>query len=317
MGGTERVKWGLSFGGMLKAARRARGLTTTLVAARAGRNQGYLSSIERDKSLPSEEFLRSVAPYYGCPWWGPRRNLSWWLSVAQVYEALPVRSVGRQAAIIEDSVNNAHRIIETLNHAISKDADIRVMLDELGERLYLPGIKKMSVNETLPMWAWINSSLDVDIYDKNVGSTPVETAGAILAYVDVTLRHVAVEVDAAVLGQRIKELRESKGWSAESLTRAVNDVRTLQKQPLLPILETADIAEIERGAGPLTLAAVEALAKALDVPPSAVLSDAPRPTPVNLEEEIWETLREYGLSEEAVTNIVALIAFWRARELDD
>lgn len=306
----------LSFGELLKSARLARGLTMAWVASRSGRNQSYLSHIERGQAVPTEEFLRSVASYYGCPWWGERRNKIWLQSVAQIYITSGSQGLGRQDSLVRSALSAGHQIVETLDRAIFQEPDLRTILDNLGERLYLPGIKKLSVKETLPMWSWIRGTLDVDIYGKNSGTSVVETADAILAYVDVTLRDVTVDIDSAVLGRRIREIRESKGWSPESLTRAVNEIRRLQERPVWPVLETADIVEIERGADPLSLAAVEALAQALDVTPSALLSTTTPGASVS-EDEIIEMLRDYGLSEEAVASLQGLLAYWRAREMGD
>ena len=305
----------LTFGELFKSARVARGLTLAGIAAQAGRNQGYLSHIERGRSAPSEEFLRSVAPFYGCPWWGPRRNRVWWVNVARIYDMLPGRRADRQLAMIGSNLENAQRIIAVIAQAAAEDASIPVMLEGLGEHLDLPGMRQLAINETMPVWAWICGSLDVDLYEKNVGATAVETAGAILTFADLSLRDVVVEVDAVVLGRRVRELREGKGWSVESLTRAVNEVRSLDPQPLWSVMETADVVEIERGGGPVALAVLEALAQALGSPLSTMLTDTPEDVPV-MEEDMMDLLRESGLSEEAVASIVAHIAYWRARELD-
>lgn len=56
-----------TLGADLRALRRARGLTLAELSGRLGRSVGWLSQVERDKSVPSITDLRRLAAHFGVP----------------------------------------------------------------------------------------------------------------------------------------------------------------------------------------------------------------------------------------------------------
>ena len=56
-----------SLGADIRALRKARGLTLAALGERLGRSVGWLSQVERDKSVPNFEDLRAFADAFGVP----------------------------------------------------------------------------------------------------------------------------------------------------------------------------------------------------------------------------------------------------------
>lgn len=153
-----------SLGEILRTIRTAKGLTIDGIAASSGRNRGYLSTIERDRATASSRFLDTVAgpEGYGCPWWDRTRNRDWLVAVRQVFEfgadetdRLSIRGMEVRTALL-----NAESLLYDLKFAVDRSENLRASINELAERLGLPGVAGMELAKTVPVWAWV-----IDGYD--------------------------------------------------------------------------------------------------------------------------------------------------------
>jgi transcriptional regulator with XRE-family HTH domain len=302
----------MPFGQVLRSIRLARGLTLEFIASKTGRNQSYLSAIERGK-MPSSEFLSDIANYYGCPWWHRTRNEMWLHSVAWICGNDTITNASRNhATMTQLHFVRARKIVFLVAEASKLSTEIIPLVQRLGEQLQLPGVAHLPLGQSIPIWAWISASLEDDVLDRCHEEAVVDQAQCIITYVANTFRTNTLDIDRVALGTAVHKLREMKGWTPENLAQVTNRIWN-QGHPRDPIVDTAYILELEQGTAPINMSILGALAQALEVAPSGLLVEAPTNQRIT-ERDITDMLRAYGLDDEAIASIQGLIAFWRNRD---
>nr|WP_014106990.1 helix-turn-helix transcriptional regulator [Sulfobacillus thermotolerans]AEP14327.1 hypothetical protein [Sulfobacillus thermotolerans] len=302
-----------SFGQTLRLSRIARGLTIDEVAAKSGRNPGYLSTIERDKVNPSAAFLSDVAPFYGCPWWNVERNRLWLQSLAWIYGNTSVLNIAAGGAeAVRGAVAQAMTLGQILVEASTLSEAVQQRVGEVLERLQLPGIKRIMLDETVPILAWVVASLDVNMLQQCNQDSVVDKAQCILTTMARELRSNAVGVDSIALGVQVRRLRLAKGWTPENVALLINRMWE-QTHPNEPLVDTTYVLEIEEGTAAVNMDVLSAIAHVFDVTPSSLLANVDSaPLPVT-ESDVVEVLRGYGLSDGAIASLRELLAFLRHR----
>lgn len=302
-----------TFGQTLRSIRIARGLTIDEVAAKSGRNPGYLSTIERDKVNPSAAFLIDVAPFYGCPWWNAERNRLWLQNMAWIYGNTSVLNIAAGGAeTIRGAVAQAMTMVQILIDAAAVSDEMRRRVDEVMERLQLPGINRIALDETAPIWAWIVASLDSNVLQQCNQDSVVDKAECILTTISHELRSNTVDVDSIALGVQARRLRLAKGWTPENVALLINRMWE-QTHPNEPLVDTTLVLQIEEGTAAVNMDVLSAIAHVFDVTPSSLLANLDNsPLPVT-ENDVVEVLRGYGLSDEAIASLRGLLALLRDR----
>lgn len=298
-------QWTLSFGQTLRYIRLARGLTIEEVATKSGRNPGYLSTIERDKAIPSAGFLRDIAPFYGCPWWSDVHNVTWLHMVA----ALGGDSEKTTLALSPGNrnyFNLASATVEVVAQAITEDSDARQLYRQCLEMLSLPGMGQLDPLETVPVWAWILETLEIN--QSEMWMDPPDGVGSaqrLLTWINAFFRKNAVNIDRAAVAQAVQAFREARQWTSADLARAASQqLHTTGEAGL----QTKDIEAIEQGSGEVDIQRLSAIAQAFEVPLSQLLH-RPAVKPQVTEAEIVQLLRQYGLNDRAITVIKAMLSY--------
>lgn len=306
----------LSFGDTLRCARVARGLKIDDVAQGSQHSQGYLSMMERDKVQPSAEFLQSIAPYYGCPWWNPRRNQQWlqalaWLSGNMSIDKVP----GGGDQVVQSSTERAAEILALAEDAMAQDPTMREEWDHVLGRVQLPGLHRLSFAETLPVWAWIVASVDGDRWKMSQERPAAHNLHHILQVIKDTLQMDIMDVDGRVLADQIRRHRNTLGWTPENLARAVNELWGARHEGE-PLVDTEIIEAVEDARAPVSLDVLSSLGEVFQVPPSSLLTPPQDESLSDAEERVVDALRAYGLGAAAISALRDIIRLLRGPSSD-
>lgn len=287
------------FGETLRYIRIARGLRIDEIAAMSGRNAGYLSTIERDKAQASAEFLLSVAGYYGCPWWNGDRNRLWLQNLAWWHGNLGVDILSAQGQqLVQVATERAGAMVAVCMQAEEETAGIRREINRVLGGLQLPGFHRLSLAQTQPVWAWVVASLEPDVLAGCSGS-PKQQVECYLDAVMHSMKREFMDVDAQVLGTRVRRRREALGMTPEHLARVVTDIRGdgLESESFV---DSNLITGIEEGRLPIGMDVLSALARALDVSPSVLLRSLGSDVLVAADDELLRALRRYGIPDDMI-----------------
>ena len=294
-------RWTLTLGQTLRWTRRARGLTMDFIAEKSGRHQSSLSVIERDKTTPSAAFLRTIAPFYGCPWWSDTHNVSWLTAIPS--HAFPqYQTLDRKTprGYLDLGVQSMHRVAE----ALAEDPTIAPLYQQCVELFALPGLSAPQTGDTAPVWAWVVETLALTEESFPPGQSMVEQARRLLIG---TVEHFEAHVFA--MRQRhtaraLRAWRETRHWSPDELARKASAQLDLAGEP--PIIGR-DIEQIEAAAVEVNILQWIAIAHALEVPLTQIMPTVASIPAVDIEETLLQLLHQHGLSPRAIEVMKDLI----------
>ena len=260
---------------------------------------------------PSAVFLSDVAPFYGCPWWNVERNRLWLQSIAWLYGNTSVLNIAAdRAEAIRGAVAQAMTIVQIFTDASALSNEVWPRVGEVVGRLQLPGINRITLDETVPILAWVVESLDANVLQQCSQDTVIDQAECILTTISHELRSNSVDIDSIALGSQVRRLRLAKGWTPENVALLINRMWE-QTHPNEPLVDTTYVLQIEEGAAAVNMDVLSAIAHVFDVTPSILLANLDSaPLPVT-ENDVIEVLRGYGLGDEAIASLRGLLAFLR------
>lgn len=306
----------LSFGDTLRFARMARGLKIDDIAEMAHRSQGYLSNVERDKVQPTAEFLESVAAYYGCPWWNPYRNRHWLQALAWMHGNVGVDRVpGDGDRAVRSAGDRAAVIVALGIEALADEPRLREEWDRVLGGLQLPGLHRLALPETQPVWAWIVASIEIARLETEKGSASARLR-TVLQNVKDTLQMNVVDVDGLTLAEQIRRHRVAHGWSPENLALTVNALWGSQHGGE-PLVDTALIEALEDARTPVSLDILSTLGQVFNITPSSLLTTESDAVNAATEEQLTAALRAYGLRPAAMASVRDIIRLLRSDATDE